>query len=198
MGLSVVAMGLAAAGLLVPAAGAILQEAIDVLSIAIALRAVLPGRERPHPMTEADIATATTLRAEHDAVQPVVELVRTVADGLSDGGADLAPVRELLTRLEGELLAHERADEQTLVPLIARALGGPDSTAGLSRTHAEIEHQISRLHRLLEGTTSSDDSASDVVELRRLLYGLYAILRLHNAQEDEGAVALLPAHSGPI
>lgn len=198
MGLSLVAMGLAAAGLLVPAAGAILQEAIDVLAIAIALRAVLPGRERPHPMTEADIATATTLRAEHDAVQPVVELVRTVADGLSDGGADLAPVRELLTRLEGELLAHERADEQTLVPLIARALGGPDSTAGLSRTHAEIEHQISRLHRLLEGTAASDDSASDVVELRRLLYGLYAILRLHNAQEDEGAVALVPARSGPI
>lgn len=197
MGLSVVAMGLAAAGLLIPAVGAVLQEAIDVLAIAIALRAVLPGRERPHSMTEADIATAMCLRAEHDAVQPVVELVRTVADGLSDGGADLAPVRGLLHRLEGELLAHERADEQALVPLVARALGGPDSTAGLSRTHAEIEHQISRLHRLLAGTSDPDGGGGDVVELRRLLYGLYAILRLHNAQEDEGAVALVSAHAGP-
>ncbi|MEP7162044.1 MAG: heavy metal translocating P-type ATPase [Dermatophilaceae bacterium] len=195
MGLSLVAMGLAAAGLLIPAVGAILQEAIDVLAIAIALRAVLPGGERPHPMSEADIATATTLRAEHDAVQPVVELVRTVADGLSDGGgADLAPVMELLHRLEGELLTHERADEQALLPLIARALGGPDSTAGLSRTHAEIEHQVSRLHRLLAGTSATDDGGGDVVELRRLLYGLYAVLRLHNAQEDEGAVALVPVH----
>ena len=26
----------------------------------------------------------------------------------------------------------------------------------------------------------------------RLLYGLYAILRLHNAQEEEGAFSLLP------
>ena len=43
MGLSLVAMVAAAAGLLPPAAGAVLQEVIDVLAIGIALRAVLPG-----------------------------------------------------------------------------------------------------------------------------------------------------------
>ena len=32
----------------------------------------------------------------------------------------------------------------------------------------------------------------DVVELRRVLYGLYAVVRLHNAQEEEGAFALVP------
>jgi len=30
----------------------------------------------------------------------------------------------------------------------------------------------------------------DLVELRRLLYGLHAILRLHFAQEDEGYLSL--------
>jgi hypothetical protein len=30
------------------------------------------------------------------------------------------------------------------------------------------------------------------VDLRRLLYGLYAILRLHNAQEEEEAFSLVP------
>ena len=43
MGLSLVAMVAAAAGFLPPAAGAVLQEVIDVLAIGIALRAVLPG-----------------------------------------------------------------------------------------------------------------------------------------------------------
>ena len=43
MGLSLIAMGAAALGLLPPAAGAVLQELIDVLAIGIALRAVLPG-----------------------------------------------------------------------------------------------------------------------------------------------------------
>jgi hypothetical protein len=35
----------------------------------------------------------------------------------------------------------------------------------------------------------------DVVELRRLLYGLYGVLRLHNAQEEEGAFSLVPGGS---
>ena len=29
-----------------------------------------------------------------------------------------------------------------------------------------------------------------------MLYGLYAVLKLHNAQEDEGAFSLTPAHAG--
>ena len=47
MGLSIVAMGAAAAGLLLPVAGALLQEAIDVLVIMNALRALGGGLERP-------------------------------------------------------------------------------------------------------------------------------------------------------
>lgn len=40
MGLSVAGMGLAAAGLIVPVAGALIQEAIDVAVILNALRAL--------------------------------------------------------------------------------------------------------------------------------------------------------------
>lgn len=61
----------------------------------------------------------------------------------------------------------------------------------LSRTHAEIEHQASRLRRLLD-ELDDDAQPEDVIELRRLLYGLYGVLRLHNAQEEEGAFSLLP------
>ena len=32
-----------------------------------------------------------------------------------------------------------------------------------------------------------------ITELRAALYGLYAILRLHNAQEEENAFSLMPA-----
>ena len=192
MGLSVVAMGAAAVGLLPPAAGAILQEIIDILAIAIALRAVLPGAVHSITMAPADVETALELRAEHDAVLPVIEQIRSVADALSTRDCDLAPVRALLDRLEGELIPHERADEKLLVPLVDRALGGIDATAALSRTHAEIEHQVSRLRRLIVGLELEAVQPEDVVELRRLLYGLYAVLRLHNAQEEEGAFSLVP------
>jgi hypothetical protein len=101
-------------------------------------------------------------------------------------------VRTLLDLLEGELLPHERAEEALLVPLVARALDGRDATAAMSRTHAEIEHQVSRLRRLLTGLDNETVQPEDVIELRRLLYGLYAVLRLHNAQEEEGAFSLVP------
>jgi iron-sulfur cluster repair protein YtfE (RIC family) len=132
------------------------------------------------------------LRAEHDAVQPVIEQIRSVADALSTHHGDLDPVHMLLGRLEGELLPHERADEEQLVPLVDRALGGTDATAAMSRTHAEIEHQVGRLRRLLDGLDPHSTEPEDVIELRRLLYGLYAVLRLHNAQEEEGAFSLVP------
>src|SRR5450756_1304820 len=75
MGLSLVAMAFAAAGLLPPAAGAIVQEVIDVLAIGIAMRAVLPGKVHTIAMPAADIAVALRLRAEHDAVLPLLSLI---------------------------------------------------------------------------------------------------------------------------
>ena len=191
MGLSLAAMIAAAAGFLAPAAGAVLQEIIDVLAIGIALRAVIPGKSHTINMAPADIATANQLKSQHDAMSAVVEQIRAVADTLTTRDPDLAPARALLHRLETELLPHERADEELLVPLVARALDGPNATADMSRTHAEIEHLISRLRRLLDGL-DEDIRPEDIIELRRLLYGLYAILRLHNALEEEGAFSLIP------
>ena len=195
MGLSVAAMGVAAVGWLPPAAGAVVQEGIDLLAIGIALRGVLPGKIHSVTMSPADIATARSLRADHDAVLPTVEQIRTVADSLSSHTPDVAPVRDLLASLEAELLPHERDDEERLVPIVSRALGGSDATAALSRTHAEIVHQVGRLRRLLEDV--GDAQPEDIVELRRLLYGLYAICRLHNSQEEQSAFALLPIQPPP-
>lgn len=197
MGLSLVAMVAAAAGYLPPAAGAVLQEVIDVLAIGLALRAVLPGPSHTTAMPPQDVATAGRLRAEHDAVAPVVEQIRAVADALSTHHPDLAAAHELLGRLERDLVPHERADEELLVPIVMRALGSSEATAALSRTHAEIQHQVGRLRRLLTGLRAEAVQPEDVVELRRLLYGLYAVLRLHNAQEEEGAFSLVPHGGSP-
>jgi heavy metal translocating P-type ATPase len=193
MGLSLVAMAAAALGYLSPALGAALQEVIDLAAIGVALRAVLPGRVHSVHLPDADLRVLADLRVQHDALGPLVERVAAVADGLTTTAPDLAEARLLLLELEEDLLPHERADEELLVPLVARALGSTDAVAALSRTHAEIAHQVARLRRLLGGLGDEGVSAEDVVELRRMLYGLYAVLRLHNAQEDEGAFSLAPA-----
>jgi cation transport ATPase len=195
MGLSLVAMLAAAAGLLPPAAGALLQEGIDLAAIAIALRALLPARAHTITMTPADAVIARRLYDQHRAVRPVVEQIRSAADALT-AQPGLGQVRALLDRLDNDLLPHERAEEAELLPIMARALGGADPIGALSRTHAEIEHQVGRLRRILDdlGGTAAPE---DVNELQRLLYGLYAILRLHNAQEEEGAFSLVPDAPAP-
>ena len=184
-------MAVAAAGLLAPAAGAVLQEGIDLLAIGLALRAVLPGRTHTITLSAADVALGQDLRVQHAASLAVVEEIRAVADRLTTQDADVTAARRLLDRLRTELLVHERADEEQLVPMVARALG-PGATYALTRTHAEIEHQVARLARLLDDVPDDQAQREDLVELRRLLYGLYGVLRLHNAQEDETAFSLLP------
>jgi iron-sulfur cluster repair protein YtfE (RIC family) len=102
----------------------------------------------------------------------------------------------LLRRLEDELLPHEQHEEEELLPVVARALGGPDPTGALSRTHAEIERRVTRLRRLVDEVGSGPKATEDIIELRRDLYGLYAIMHLHNAQEDEAAFSLLRDDEG--
>ncbi|WP_442877652.1 hemerythrin domain-containing protein [Dactylosporangium sp. AC04546] len=143
-------------------------------------------------MPAADVAVAQELYAQHTAVRPLVERIRAVADDLGTTAADLTPVRDLVDRLDTELLPHERAEEEQLLPIVARALGGPDPVGALSRTHAEIEHQIRRLRRALPDPGERPEP-EDVVDLRAGLYGLYAVMQLHNAQEEENAFSLMPA-----
>jgi P-type E1-E2 ATPase len=188
MGLSLAAMIAAAVGYLPPAAGALLQEVIDVAAIGIALTALLPPRAYTVTMSPADVATARRLYAQHQSVRPIVDQIRAVADTLTRPNPDLEPVHTLLSQLHDDLLPHERAEEAELVPILAKALGGADPTGAISRTHAEIEHYISRLTRTLYDIADADS----IADLQRLLYGLYAILRLHNAQEEEAAFSLVP------
>ena len=190
MGVAGVFMGIAAVGRLTPTAGAVLQEGIDVLAIAIALTGLLPWPVHTVSLSPADRDTMGSLRDEHESLSDLVEAMRLVADQLTIGG-QVAPAANLISSLEDQLLPHEQHEEKALIPVLARALGGQDPTGSLSRTHVEIEHRIARLSRLVAEIGSDALTPDDVLELRRDLYGLYAILTLHNAQEEESAFSLL-------
>jgi hypothetical protein len=85
---------------------------------------------------------------------------------------------------------HEEAEEQELYPVLGRFFGGSDPMATMSRAHIEITHQIHRLGQLIDDIGPNGVDEVDLTELRSLLYGLYAILKLHTAQEDENYLSL--------
>jgi heavy metal translocating P-type ATPase len=195
MGLSIVAMAAAAAGLLAPVAGAVLQEAIDVAVIANALRALGAGggRRRARSVPPAAAALGARFRAEHRELLVAVDQIRSTADRLDTlpPAAALAEAREVHRFLVGRLLPHEEAEDELLYPAVAELVGGDDPTVTMSRGHAEIAHLTRLLGRLLADLGPAGPAAEDLPDLRRALYGLHAVLRLHFAQEDEAYLPLL-------
>ena len=192
MGLSIAAMVFAGFGLIPPVEGAILQEAIDVAVILNALRALRDARRRAE-VSGPEIRLAQRFEAEHRELRPFIGRLRDLADRLDALAppAALAEAQRIARMLTGELLPHEAAEEASFYPVVARLLGGEDATGTMSRAHAEIVHQTRVLCRLLEDLTPEGPDAEDLPELRTLLYGLYAILRLHFAQEDADYLSLI-------
>ncbi len=188
MGMSLAAMGVAAAGLLPAVWGALLQELIDVAVILNALRALAPVKPEVR-LTAADTDLTRRFSTEHQAIRADVEQVRTTAQTLGEPGAmdRVRRVHEVLTR---EVWPHEQAEESELYPALNRVLGGTDPTAPMSRGHAEIAVQIARLGRLIDDIGDRDPDEADIADLRDILYGLYGILRLHTVQEDEAYLSL--------
>ncbi|HTQ80805.1 MAG TPA: heavy metal translocating P-type ATPase, partial [Thermoanaerobaculia bacterium] len=207
MGLSLAAMLLAASGHLPPVAGALLQEGIDAAVIANALRALSAGRRsrlENRRRREGDTEIERRYRQEHGRLLPEIDRLRRVADRLDELSPQAArrELTELRRFLETRLVPHEQEEDATLYPRIARAIGGNDPTAAMSRAHLEIAHLVHLFGRLVgelapEAGPPQPLTPDDRRDLRRLLYGLHAILRLHFAQEEEQYLPLLEGEPAP-
>ena len=191
MALSLAAMGVAAVGLLPAVWGAILQEVIDVAVILNALRALREGKGEIR-LNETDCLLTQRFQEEHLAVRRGIGRIRDVADALGslDPETALHEVQGVYRMLTEEIQPHEEAEEQELYPALGRFFGGRDPMATMSRAHIEITHQIRRLGQLIDDIGPDGLDESDLTELRSLLYGLHAILKLHTAQEDESYLSL--------
>jgi heavy metal translocating P-type ATPase len=185
MGLALAFMFAGAFGLFLPVAGALIQELIDVASILNALRA-LGGGGRPSGARE-PTDVAERFRAEHREFAPELMRVRSVADRLGQ-----LPPEEVRRELEAvrlfvveRLPQHEEEEEAAVYPVVARLMGGEDPMSSMARAHIEISHLARVFRQLLDDLPEEGPTPDDLVDLRRVLYGLHAILRLHFAQEEE-------------
>jgi heavy metal translocating P-type ATPase len=193
MALSVLAMLIAAVGWLPPAAGALLQEGIDLTVILNALRAL-----RGNPAIEVDLPAGTEdmlhrFSAEHDELRNTIGQLRDVADRVAarTDTATLESLTDVHTVLVEKLLPHELAEETQLYPALAHPLGGAEATATMSRAHAEIQRLSDRIGTHVVLARANDGIQRDQVDdLLACLYGLHALLRLHFLQEEENYFTL--------
>jgi hypothetical protein len=199
MGLSFAAMFFGAFGLLVPVAGAVVQEGIDVAVILNALRALRGDRSGPR-LSGPAVQVGERFRAEHREFAPEVQRIRAVADRLGTLPPD--EMRRELDRVRVFLLErlpeHEEEEEQVVYPVVAQLMGGEDPLGSMARAHLEISHLGRLYQQLLADLPTDGPGAEDLMDLRRVLYGLHAILRLHFAQEEEAYSWLASGDEEPV
>ncbi len=123
------------------------------------------------------------VREEHKELRAHIELLRKVADSI--GSASTESIREGVGQAHSflihELIPHAQAEEQVLYPTVGRLLCALEATETMSRDHLEVirlteELESLRLHLFYTPAN-----------------GLYAIIKLHLAKEEEIYLPILEA-----
>jgi iron-sulfur cluster repair protein YtfE (RIC family) len=140
-------------------------------------------------------ALPQVVRDEHRELVVRLELLRTVADSIGSTATEALRegVGQAYIFLIHQLIPHAQAEEQVLYPTVGRLLYALEATDTMSRDHLEViwlteELEALRLHLFYAPLSESDEQA-----LRRVLYGLYAIIKLHLAKEEEIYLPILEA-----
>lgn len=144
------------------------------------------------------MATITQpLREEHKELLPEVELLRLAGDAVTG-----TMVSDTLRQTAGNacsflahhLIPHAQAEDQTLYPVVQQVMGAPQATFTMSRDHQEVGDLTAQLKALLPVLKKGALSVDQANDLRRILYGLYSLVKLHFAKEEEIYLPLLDAN----
>ena len=196
MAMSGAAMFFAAIGWLPPIAGALTQEAIDVAVILNALRALTPGHRFGRQSMPA--ATATSLRQDHERLESGLDRLREIADALdnAEGIAAVTLISEANTIIARQVVKHEREDETKVYPELAKFLADGHGLGAMSRAHREIIHLARLLGQLEAGLTPEDADRYLVRDAQRVIESIEALVRIHNAQEEDIYEHAISGHVG--
>jgi iron-sulfur cluster repair protein YtfE (RIC family) len=140
------------------------------------------------------MATPTQpLRDEHKELLPYIERLGDTADLVGDTPviALRREVDELYNFLQLNLLPHAQAEEQILYPVVANVMGAAEATVTMSYDHEAISELIAELSALRQELYGTYLPPSLAKSLRRVLYGLYALVKIHFVKEEELYLPLL-------
>jgi hypothetical protein len=185
MSLSLLAMLAASVGWLAPVGAALIQEVIDVAVILNALRALCSGTHRVRH--QIPVAVGRELHQDHVQLGHGLDRLRSIADALDDAEPDRATalVTEANAIVQRDVVAHEREDEGSVYPKIARALAHDHGLSAMSRAHREILHLARLLARLVEDLPLEKIDRYLIRDAQRVIEAIEALVRIHIAQEDD-------------
>ncbi len=122
----------------------------------------------------------------HDRLMGHLDAMPAVGDLVGSApAAELRPrVAELGEFLTGLLLPHMDAAERALYPELERMLQNRHSMTPMRREHDEIRELVAELGRLERRLDPGPLQTSETVALRRVIFRLYSMLKVHLAEEQ--------------
>jgi len=142
------------------------------------------------------MATPTQpLHDEHQELLPHIEQILSIAHSIGETPVETLrrDVGDVYAFLAYHLVPHAKAEDQALYPVVAQVMGAPEATATMRRDHVEVGRLIEDLAALCGSLESDVLEATTVKELRRVLYGLYTLIKVHFAKEEEVYLPILDA-----
>lgn len=134
------------------------------------------------------------LRDEHKELIPHIERILEVATSIPEASLEQlrTGVDDVYEFLADHLLPHAQAEDAALYPTVQKVLGSPDATRTMSRDHVEVGRYIDELAVL-----RLELSPENFKALQRVLYGLYALVKVHFAKEEEVYLPILEERLSP-
>ena len=139
------------------------------------------------------------LRDEHKELFPSVDRIRQVTELIGEASIEeiRRGVEDVYDFLANHLKPHAEAEDTALYPVVQKVLGSPDATRTMSRDHVEIGRYIDELAALKKDIRGAALTSAQAQSLRRVLYGVYALVKVHFAKEEEVYLPILDQRLTP-
>ena len=122
----------------------------------------------------------------HERLLVHVNQLPEIADRLmtAKGDALRHDVDEINAFLTETLVPHVDAAERTLYPELERMYQNRHSMSPMRREHVEVRRLVAAFAKLTEQVDAGQVSLGRTLALRRVLFQLYALLKIHLAEEE--------------
>lgn len=124
----------------------------------------------------------------HERISAALDGLPALADMLDERPCpDDFKVRfaALCTFVTGTLMPHMEAVERSLYPELDRLMQHHHSMVQMRREHEDLQGLFARLRTFHEAVEVDALGPAGSIGLRRVLYRLYAVLKVHLAEEEE-------------
>ena len=115
------------------------------------------------------------------------ELLRSIADALDDATPESARalIAEANAIVQQQVVVHERDDEGSIYPKLAKVLADSHGLSAMSRAHREILHLSRLLARIVEDLPVEKLDRYLLRDAQRAIEAIEALVRIHTAQEED-------------